>query len=122
RRPGLTQFPSGRGRLAACGAPAPNLAFGCRCEVVDTAGVCRSMCVAVRLQSEAVEMARRKSSGKATRRTASTLKMSTGRSASGGMTVREAGRLGGLTGGRKGGLAVKKERGVGFFQEIGRLG
>jgi len=27
------------------------------------------------------------------------------------MTVREAGRLGGLIGGRKGGLAVKAERG-----------
>jgi general stress protein YciG len=38
------------------------------------------------------------------------------------MTVREAGRLGGLTGGRKGGLAVKAERGVEFYQEIGRLG
>lgn len=38
------------------------------------------------------------------------------------MTVREAGRLGGLIGGRKGGLAVKKERGVEFYQEIGRLG
>ena len=40
----------------------------------------------------------------------------------GAMSVREAGRLGGLKGGRKGGLAVKKERGVEFFQEIGRLG
>jgi len=38
------------------------------------------------------------------------------------MTVREAGRLGGLIGGRKGGLAVKAERGVGFYQQIGRLG
>ena len=38
------------------------------------------------------------------------------------MTVREAGRLGGLIGGRKGGLAVKAERGVGFYQEIGKLG
>ncbi len=38
------------------------------------------------------------------------------------MSVREAGRLGGLKGGRKGGLAVKAERGIGFFQEIGRLG
>ena len=35
---------------------------------------------------------------------------------------REAGRLGGLKGGRKGGLAVKAERGVEFYQEIGRLG
>jgi len=38
------------------------------------------------------------------------------------MSVREAGRLGGLKGGRKGGLAVKAERGVEFFQEIGKLG
>jgi general stress protein YciG len=38
------------------------------------------------------------------------------------MTVGEAGRLGGLIGGRKGGLAVKAERGVEFYQEIGRLG
>ena len=38
------------------------------------------------------------------------------------MTVVEAGRLGGLIGGRKGGLAVKAERGVEFFQEIGKLG
>jgi len=38
------------------------------------------------------------------------------------MTVREAGRLGGLIGGRKGGLAVKAERGVGFYREIGKLG
>ena len=40
----------------------------------------------------------------------------------GGMTVSEAGRKGGLLGGRKGGLAVKAERGIEFFQEIGRLG
>jgi general stress protein YciG len=40
----------------------------------------------------------------------------------GGMTVREAGRKGGLIGGRKGGLTVKAERGVEFYQEIGRLG
>ncbi len=40
----------------------------------------------------------------------------------GGMTVKEAGRKGGLLGGRKGGLTVKAERGVAFFQEIGRLG
>ena len=38
------------------------------------------------------------------------------------MTVKEAGRLGGLIGGRKGGLAVKEERGIEFYQEIGRLG
>src|SRR2546422_10353073 len=40
----------------------------------------------------------------------------------GGMTVRKAGRLGGLIGGRKGGLTVKAARGVEFYQEIGRLG
>jgi hypothetical protein len=40
----------------------------------------------------------------------------------GGMTVQEAGRLGGLIGGRKGGLTVKRERGVEFYQEIGRMG
>ena len=39
-----------------------------------------------------------------------------------GMTVVEAGRLGGLIGGRKGGLTVKAERGIEFFQEIGKLG
>jgi len=38
------------------------------------------------------------------------------------MTVRKAGRLGGLIGGRKGGLTVKAARGVEFYQEIGRLG
>lgn len=58
------------------------------------------------------------------------LKMSSRRTASrplrepefGGMTVREAGRKGGLIGGRKGGLAVKAERGREFYQEIGRKG
>ena len=40
----------------------------------------------------------------------------------GGMTVREAGRMGGLIGGKKGGETVKRERGVEFFQEIGRKG
>src|SRR5437763_13714535 len=59
------------------------------------------------------------------------LKMSTRRSAGrrslrepefGGMTVREAGRKGGLIGGRKGGLAVKAERGREFYQEIGGKG
>src|SRR3989442_16020107 len=40
----------------------------------------------------------------------------------GGMTVREAGRKGGLIGGRKGGLAVKGEGGREFYQEIGRKG
>ncbi|TMB27743.1 MAG: hypothetical protein E6J62_18940 [Deltaproteobacteria bacterium] len=55
------------------------------------------------------------------------LKISSRRPASrepefGGMTVREAGRKGGLIGGRKGGLAVKAERGREFYQEIGRKG
>jgi general stress protein YciG len=40
----------------------------------------------------------------------------------GGMTVREAGRKGGLIGGKKGGETVKRERGVEFYQEIGRKG
>jgi general stress protein YciG len=40
----------------------------------------------------------------------------------GGMTVQEAGRKGGLIGGRKGGLAVKSSRGREFYQEIGRKG
>lgn len=40
----------------------------------------------------------------------------------GGMTVQEAGRKGGLIGGRKGGETVKAERGVAFYQEIGRKG
>ncbi len=40
----------------------------------------------------------------------------------GGMTVQEAGRKGGLIGGRKGGETVKAERGIGFYQEIGRKG
>jgi len=65
------------------------------------------------------------------RNSASKLKMSTRRSTGrrshrepefGGMTVREAGRKGGLIGGRKGGLAVKAERGREFYQEIGRKG
>jgi hypothetical protein len=64
----------------------------------------------------------RKNSRKTARRPASNLKMSRRGAAGGGMSVREAGRLGGLIGGRKGGLAVMKERGVEFFQEIGRLG
>jgi hypothetical protein len=64
----------------------------------------------------------RKTSRKTAKRPASNLKMSRRRAAGGGMTVREAGRLGGLIGGRKGGLAVMKERGVEFYQEIGRLG
>ena len=56
------------------------------------------------------------------KRPASKLKMSRRRTLDGGMSVREAGRLGGLKGGRKGGLAVKAERGVEFYQEIGKLG
>src|SRR3954471_20883948 len=64
-------------------------------------------------------MATRKTGSKASRRPASKLKMSR---REGGMTVREAGRLGGLIGGRKGGLTVKAERGVEFYQEIGKLG
>ena len=69
--------------------------------------------------------------GRQTRRgSAPKLKMSTRRSTGrrsrepefGGMTVREAGRKGGLIGGRKGGLAVKAERGREFYQEIGRKG
>src|SRR2546430_15783541 len=64
-------------------------------------------------------MGRRKDSGGASKRPASKLKLS---QRAGGMTVREAGRLGGLIGGRKGGLAVKAERGVEVYQEIGRLG
>jgi len=43
------------------------------------------------------------------RKPALKLKMSRRSSA---MTVQEAGRLGGLIGGRKGGLAVKRQRGV----------
>ena len=70
----------------------------------------------------------------ARRGSASNLKMSMRRSVGGGgrssarepefggMTVREAGRKGGLIGGRKGGLAVKAERGREFYQEIGRKG
>ena len=40
----------------------------------------------------------------------------------GAMSVREAGRKGGLVGGRKGGLTVRAQRGIEFFQEIGRMG
>ena len=68
-------------------------------------------------------MATRKNIKKAAKRPAPNLKMSRRRRvAEGGMTVKEAGRLGGLIGGRKGGLAVKEERGIEFYQEIGRLG
>jgi len=56
------------------------------------------------------------------RKPAQELKMSRRTGGGRGMTVQEAGRLGGLIGGRKGGLTVKRERGIEFFQEIGRLG
>jgi hypothetical protein len=75
--------------------------------------------VAGGLHGGKVEMGRKKGVGMRSKRPASKLKMSR---REGGMTVREAGRLGGLIGGRKGGLAVKAERGVEFYQEIGRLG
>jgi general stress protein YciG len=64
-------------------------------------------------------MARKMTGGRTSKRPASKLK---GPRQPGDMSVREAGRLGGLTGGRKGGLAVKAERGIEFYQEIGRLG
>lgn len=38
------------------------------------------------------------------------------------MSVREAGRKGGLIGGRKGGLTVLRERGPQFYSEIGKKG
>src|SRR3954452_6500241 len=71
------------------------------------------------LAERSIGMATRKTGSRTSKRPASKLKMSR---REGGMTVREAGRLGGLVGGRKGGLAVKAERGVEFYQEIGRLG
>jgi general stress protein YciG len=43
-------------------------------------------------------------------------------SSGGGMTVREAGRKGGLIGGKKGGETVLRERGPGFYSEIGKKG
>src|SRR4051812_25365876 len=49
-------------------------------------------------------------------------KTATSGAPTGGMTVREAGRKGGLIGGRKGGETVKAERGIGFYREIGRMG
>jgi hypothetical protein len=64
-------------------------------------------------------MTRKMTGKRASRRPASKLKVSR---EPGGMSVREAGRLGGLIGGRKGGLAVKAGRGIEFYQEIGRLG
>ncbi len=63
-----------------------------------------------------------KSSSKPKRRAADLKVSRRAPSREGGMTVREAGRKGGLIGGRKGGLAVKAEHGVEFFQKIGRLG
>jgi len=71
------------------------------------------------LQSKAPMTGRRKAGRGAGKRPASKLKTPRRK---GGMTVREAGRLGGLIGGRKGGLTVKAARGVEFYQEIGRLG
>src|SRR5690606_9940212 len=41
---------------------------------------------------------------------------------SGSMSVREAGRKGGLIGGRKGGQTVLRERGPQFYSEIGKKG
>lgn len=38
------------------------------------------------------------------------------------MTVAEAGRKGGLIGGKKGGETVKAERGIEYYREIGRKG
>ena len=52
------------------------------------------------------------------RATTSAREVSTG----GGMTVREAGRKGGLIGGKKGGETVLRERGPGFYSEIGKKG
>jgi general stress protein YciG len=40
----------------------------------------------------------------------------------GGMTVAEAGRKGGLIGGKKCGEKVKATRGIEFYREIGRKG
>jgi len=71
------------------------------------------------LQTKRGATRRRKVAGGASKRPAPKLNLSR---REGGMTVREAGRLGGLIGGRKGGLAVKAERGVEFYQEIGKLG
>src|SRR5436305_14933833 len=72
-----------------------------------------------RLQTKGGATGRRRGAGGASERPASKLSRSR---REGGMTVREAGRLGGLIGGRKGGLAVKAERGLGFLQENGRPG
>src|SRR5438270_790876 len=72
-----------------------------------------------------------RTSRKTRRGSAPKLKMSTRRSTGrrslrepefGGMTVREAGRKGGLIGGRKGGVAVKAERGRSFYEQIGKKG
>ncbi len=40
----------------------------------------------------------------------------------GGLTVAEAGHLGGLKGGKKGGNAVKAKYGEDFYREIGQKG
>ncbi len=39
-----------------------------------------------------------------------------------GLSVAEAGRLGGLKGGRIGGNKVKAERGIEFYKQIGKKG
>src|SRR5881227_2334391 len=83
-----------------------------------------------RRQGNAMTTRRTQRTTKSTTRSSRALKLSSRRTASrparepefGGMTVREAGRKGGLIGGRKGGLAVKAERGREFYQEIGRKG
>src|SRR5260370_39937534 len=68
-------------------------------------------------------MATRKTGSRATKRPAPKLKASRpGGASAAGMTVREAGRLGGLIGGRKGGLTVGRERGDELYQEIGKWG
>ena len=72
----------------------------------------------------------RRTTAKAPSRTRTTKARTTSRRArteapaskTGAMTVREAGRKGGLIGGRKGGETVKAERGIEFYQTIGRKG
>jgi len=44
------------------------------------------------------------------------------KASTGGMTVQEAGRKGGMIGGRKGGETVLRERGPQFYSEIGKKG
>jgi general stress protein YciG len=40
----------------------------------------------------------------------------------GEMSVKEAGRLGGVKGGKKGGLTTRERHGIDFYQTIGRKG